>query len=284
MDYAGAGSQGRLTIADAVRLGRNWMAQPKVDGCYVHVHTDRAGKIERVLSRSGAVLSRKIVGGLLGAFVSWPDSVLCGELEAHTEAGNRAARARGWRAVHVFDAVRVGGRYLAREPYRARRDALLRAQSEVVNLAEERSWTRVEGLRGRDKETGRYVLAAEEGWRLCPVVDQVPVARAGGLWDGVQAGQGEGLVLVNINAPMGRRNSKRKLKPVSTLEAVCIKADGAGALLHWIAGDKLFVVGAKGLEEGRVFEVLHDGFYDSGEPRFARVVRERMDLQPASVH
>src|SRR5690606_17002432 len=80
-DYAGA--LGRLSIERVAGLGRRYVAQPKIDGSYVHLHLDSRGRIARVLYRSGLEVSRNLAGHLLGAFVGWPDSVLVGELEAH---------------------------------------------------------------------------------------------------------------------------------------------------------------------------------------------------------
>lgn len=66
-----------------------------MDGAYARVHLDRRGRVERILARREQEFPRSIVGPLVGAFLGWPDSVYVGELEAHTEAGNRAAATRG---------------------------------------------------------------------------------------------------------------------------------------------------------------------------------------------
>src|SRR5690606_10626914 len=126
----------------------------------------------------------------------WPDSVLVGELEAHTEAANRTVlERRGVRLVHLFDCIRSGGRYIAREPYRARRDALWQMQSEVVNLLPQSPYADRDGLRARSLKSGRYCRATPTDYRLTPIVPQVPVSRAGELWDQVEAGHLEGLVV-----------------------------------------------------------------------------------------
>lgn len=279
-DYAGAA--GRLPLERAVELGRGWVLQPKVDGCYARVHLDRRGRVERVLSRAGAPLERALVGHLVGAFVGWPDSVLVGELEAHTEAGNRAAAARGWRALHLFDVVRAGGRYLGREPYRARRDALWRMQSEVVNLGCELPW--YEDDRGaRDRRTGRWCRAVPTDWRLTPIVPQVPAARLEQAWSewGPDAGA-EGLVAVNLEAELGARGAKRKVKRTDTLDAVVVAAGQSALTCEWAGRIVTVAAGAAGdarIRVGEVVELACEGWYEASSlPRFARLVRRRTDL------
>lgn len=279
LDYAGA--VGRLDIAKVPELGARFVVQPKHDGQYVHVHLDGRGRVERILSRSGQAVQRQLVSHMLGAFAGWPGAVLAGELEAHTERGNAAA-SRGYRLVHLFDCIRAeNGRYMGREPYRARRDALLRMQSEVVNLAPRLPWDRENGLRGRSGASGRYCRAVPTDWRLFPVTEQLPVARAGELWDRAIGGEAEGLVVVALDAPLGRRGSKRKVKPVETLDAVVEQVDRSGYILRVRGSREVFAVGPRqdlDVSVGSVVEVAHEGWYDTGVPRFARVLRERMDL------
>ena len=276
-----AGATGRLEMDRVLELGPRFAVQPKHDGQYVHVHLDARGRIERILARSGAPVHRGMVSHLLGAFVGWPGAVLAGELEAHTERGNAAAESRGYRLVHLFDCIRAeNGRYMGREPYRARRDALLRMQSEVVNLAPRLPWARENGLRGRCA-SGRYCRAVPTDWRLTPVTEQLPVARAGELWDRAIAGEAEGLVVVALDAPLGRRGSKRKVKPVETLDAVVEQVDATGYILRLRGGREVFAVGPRrdlDVSVGSVVEVAHEGWYDTGVPRFARVLRGRADL------
>ena len=279
-DYAGA--VGRLDIDRALRLGSRFVAQPKHDGMYVHLHLDRTGRIERVLSRTGAVVPRRQVSHLLGAFAGWPGSVLVGELEAHTERGNAAAEARGYRVVHLFDAIRAeNGRYIGREPYAARRDALFRMQSEVVNLDSGLPWVKSGGLRGRQKSSGKYCRAVPTDWRLTPITDQVPVARAGELWEKAVAGEGEGVVIVALDAPIGKRGAKRKVKPLETIDAVCLQSDPTGHVLRVLGSESLVVVGPRQpvpVSVGGVFELAYEGAYGSGSLRHARILRSRTDV------
>ncbi len=277
-DYAGA--VGRLDIDQVSRLGSRFVVQPKVDGQYVHLHLDRSGRIASVLSRTGTAVPRQLVSRLLGAFVGWPGAVLVGELEAHTERGNAASKARGYRLVHLFDCIRAeNGRYLGREPYSARRDALYRMQSEVVNLAPAVPWTRDNGLRGRSGASGRYCRATPTDWRLTPIVEQLPVARAGELWDRALAGETEGLCVVALDAPLGRRNAKRKVKPVDSLDAVVLSTDRTGHVLRVLGSEQVFAVGRVGdLDPGAVVEVVAEGRYGTGSLRHARILRGRGDL------
>lgn len=271
-----------MPLERAAALGRGWAVQAKVDGCYARAHLDRRGRIERVLSRAGRPLERALVGHILGAFVGWPDSVLVGELEAHTEAGNRAAAGRGWRALHLFDVVRAGGRYLGREPYRARRDALWRMQSEVVNLGCELPWYE-DDHGARSKATGRWCRAVATDWRLTPILPQWPAGRAEEAWGawGPDAG-GEGLVVVNLEAPLGARGAKRKVKRTDTLDAVVV-ASGQGALtVEWAGRLVTVAAGAPAdarIGVGEVVELACEGWYErTSLPRFARLVRQRTDL------
>lgn len=282
LDYAGA--TGRLDIDAVSRLGRRFAVQPKHDGCYVHLHLDDRGRIARVLSRTGSPIPRRHVEHLLGAFVGWPGAVLVGELEAHTERGNRDAKRRGYALVHLFDAVRAErGRYIASEPYAARRDALFRMQSEVVNLNPDRPWASVSGLRGRKRSSGRYCRAVPTDWRLTPITEQLPVSRAAELWDRAVAGESEGLVVVALDAPLGRRRSKRKVKPHDTASAVCVSMDSTGSTLRVLGSKQLVHLGPRQpvpVHVGHVYELTYEGRYGAGSLRFARVERERSDVIP----
>lgn len=282
IDYAGA--TGRADRRELAGLGARVVVQPKLDGAYARVHLDRRGRIERVLRRDGREFGRDLVGHLVGAFVGWPGAVLVGELEAHTEAANRVAAIRGWRALHLFDCVRAhGGLYVAREPYHVRRDYLWRMQSEVVNLGCELPW--YEDVHGaRSRATGRFVPATPTDWRLTPIVPQRPAQRAEAAWDEwVAPGTDaiEGLVAVELDARLGARRAKRKVKLAQTLDCRLISARGGAAVVEY--GGQRFAVSARGLgadvRPGSVVEVLCDGWHEkSATPRFARILRLRSDL------
>jgi hypothetical protein len=279
-EYAGA--TGRLALERAGALGPRWALQPKIDGCYARVHLDARGRIEHVYSRTGRPLERSLIGHLIGVRIGWPHSQLVGELEAHTESGNAAAERRGARALHLFDAIRSGREYLARAPYAARRDALWRMQSEACNLSPEQPWAR-DRNRGRERESGRYCRAVPTEWRLTPIVPQRPAAEADAAWAewGVDAG-GEGLVAVNLAAPLGARSSKRKVKIATTLECRVVGLGEKSISVEY--GGRIFSVSAAAERDehelGEIVEVACDGWYSTADiPRFVRLVRARPDLQ-----
>lgn len=284
-DYAGAA--GRVTLAAARELGSRWVVQPKRDGVYARVCLSSAGRIAHVLSRTDRQLPRAVTAGLLGAFVGWPHAELVGELEAYTERGNGAAAARGHRLLHLFDCVHDGRRSLRGESYRARRDTLWRMQSEVVNRGLQLPWARDRRGVAHDRE-GRFCAALPTDWRLAPIVPQLPAAQAERAWaDWVEAEGGEGLVLVHLEAPLGRRGAKKKCKPTESLDCRVL-AVGARVLAVEVVrsqpqhGGRQFFVAAAARGDrfvgGELVEIACEGWYRSAQPRFPRLVRGRPDL------
>lgn len=275
--YVGAGpllAPARGLTLDAGR----WAWQPKIDGCYADVALDGAGRIASVTSRTGLALPQ--AADLIGILAGAPDSRLAGELEAHTEAGNAAAAARGWRALHLFDCIRFDGRDVSGESYAVRYGHLHRGQSLVESdgLARDLSLTRDRAGDVHDVATGRYSARPPRDLRRLPIV---PLARgasaAADLWRShVETGGGEGLVAVRLDAPAGRRGSKHKIKATDTLDCVVVRADARAAEVRTFG--RRFVVGTTTAPRvGQVIEVAHDGYYASGAPRFPRVVRARAD-------
>lgn len=276
VDYAGA--RGRLTIDRALELGRGWAWQPKVDGCYIRATTDRAGRITQLIQRSGRALESDLVGVATGL----PDAVLHGEVEAHTEAGVRAAATRGWAALHLFDVTRVRGRALHRETY-ADRYARLHAYQAEAELGGRDDWWSVDGQGDAHDRTGRYCRPVPRDLRRCPVVPLVRTAgAAAALWrDHVEVGGGEGLVAVRLEAPLGARRGKVKVKATDELDCRVLENQGGVARLQWKGGS--FLCSARGrwsaLRPGAIVAVAHDGYYEAAAtPRFARIRRERADL------
>lgn len=277
LDYAGAGA--RLTPAAGLALPHtSWAWQPKIDGVYARVTLDSRGRVLRVMSRSGVPIPQ--AADLVGILAGPPDSVLHGELEAHTEAGNRAAATRGWAALHLYDCTRVDGRTLERDPYSTRYGALHRMQAAMACEGCDRRVDWLDDATGRHHAaaSGRFMSAIPRDLRRFPIV---PMSRgksaAEQLWRShVEVGGGEGLVAVRLDAPLGRRNSKRKIKSTDTLDAVCVSASRGGSTL--VYAGRTFIVGSV-CEVGAVVEVAHDGWYErDATPRFARVVRRREDL------
>jgi hypothetical protein len=277
-DYAGA--RGCVSISDLRRLSpKKWLIQEKQDGIYVHVHLDRAGRIERLLTRQAKPVPASLTAHLIGNVVGAPDSVLVGELDAWTEASQRATKARGWAAVTLFDALRVGGQYLAKEPYRARLDALWRSQSWAENFHSNLGYS-TDATGRAHGHNGKFCSAVPRDWRLCPIVGalrgpgEVDLA-----WERALVGQSEGLVAVALEAPVRRRAAKVKCKPVRELDAVVLAADRRAAVLLWRESVSFTVANSGGYAvPGATVTVRHNGFYDDGTPKFARIVRERPDL------
>lgn len=276
VDYAGPTA--RLPLDRAGRLGARWVVQPKVDGCYATVHLDRAGRVERIRSRAAVEFK---VPELLGAFLGWPDSVLVAELEYGTEWSTRTVATRGHRVLHVHDVLRAGGRYVGREPYHVRRDLAWRMQSEVVNLAPEVPWTRDDQGSAHDRLTGRFVSGTPTDFRLAPIVPQLPASRIDHAWSqwGPDAG-GEGLVAVNLDAPVGAGGAKKKVKREDDIDCVVVSVGRNAARL--VYGGHAFVVSAAGRQRpcsGEIWTVRCAGWYEgSATPRFPRLVRRREDL------
>ncbi len=277
-DYAGA--RGRLTIGRALELGRGWAWMPKIDGCYIRATTDAAGRILRLIQRSGAVYESDLVGVATGL----PDAVLHGELEAHTEAGRRAAATRGWAALHLFDVTCVRRRQLHREPYQDRY-ARLHAYQAEAELGGRATWWTIDGRGAAHDAAGKFCRAVPRDLRRVPVVPLVRTASAASaLWrEHVEVGGGEGLVAVRLEAPLGARGAKRKVKMTDELDCRVLEVSGGVARLAWKGGS--FLCSARGrwaaLRPGAVVSVAHDGYYEAGcTPRFTRIRRERADLTP----
>ncbi len=276
--YCGAGQLIDPELALALDPDR-WGWQPKIDGAYAAAELDAAGRIAKVTSRAGLAL--RAAADLIGIVAGPPNSLLVGELDAETEAGLRAAAARGWAALHLFDCLRFDGVDVADLGYHQRWGLLHRGQSilEGAGAGRARTWTtdvtgRAHGGRGR------FVRAVPRDLRRLPVV---PLARGAAgareLWRShVEVGGGEGLVAVRLDARAAGRGAKRKVKITDTLDAVVVDADDTAAVLT--AHGRVFTVGTSSRPpRGAVVELAHHGWYETGSgPRFARIVRVRDDV------
>ena len=273
MIYVGA--NGRTTLSAGRKLARSWVVQPKLDGMYVELHTDRSGRIFEATSRTGKPVRTQLDGVRTGCSYA----VLVGELEAHTEAGIRVAGCRGYQCASVFDILQLSGRSLAELPYAERRDALYRARAVAQDATADQPWA--DDARGcAHDRRGRYCQRIPMGWRRLPIVPQRPAQQLVDAWDEwVQYGGGEGVVLVNTRARAGARRAKLKIKPIHTIDAVVCDADEKAAVLIY-AGHTFAVACSKlRLRIGDIVEVQHDGWYEQTvTPRNARVLRVRSDL------
>lgn len=278
-DYCGAGS--RLPPDRGLALDtRRWAWMPKVDGVYARVSLDRRGRIANVLARSGSPLRE--ASDLIGILAGPPDSVLHGELEAHTEAGNRLSSLRGWRALHLFDATRIGGTDVSARAFADRYGMLHAAQAEIELAGRRNPWVNDDQGDAHDSRTGRYCQRIPRDIRRLPII---PLARGIGaadrLWREHVAPGGEGLVAVRLDAPARARGAKRKIKATDTLDCRVLSCDAGAARLEY--GGRIFVTSARGrwssLAPGDVVEIACDGWYErDATPRFARIVRVRADL------
>lgn len=277
-----AGAAGNIARAAIPRLGSRYVVQPKHDGCYSLISTGRDGAINAIIMRSGNLAPADIRQDFAG--VRWaPDSVLVCELEAWTEAANRLAATRGYRIATILDAQRVRGQDVTRAPYRDRRDAILRAESLLVLDTDDRPWVPDASGRAHDTETGHYIKPVPCSWRRLPVIEQRPSAHVDTLWvDHVDRGGGEGVVVVALDAPIGRARAKRKCRNTRTLDATIVYCDPLRAVASWAGGQ--FTVScrsraARDVAVGVIVEVKHDGFTElGGEPKHPRIIRTRPDL------
>lgn len=270
--YLGAGL---LLSPDLARKldSRKWAYQPKLDGAYATVTTDANGAIVLATSRSGRAWD---LDGLED-IRTIPSAVLCCEVERHTEASVVAVRNRGFQLVHIFDALELAGAPLASLSYADRYQAIMRAIAE--REVQQGEWQNAAG--NRRAESGRFMQAAPIDVRRTPLV---PMLRGASgfdeMWSSyVEREQGEGLVAVRLDAQAGKRNAKRKVKTTDTVSARLSPGNGNARLAQvMIYGQRVIVGMPEGMAYGDVVDIAHNGFYNSGLPRFARVVRKRLDL------
>lgn len=289
-DYCGATR--RLDPSDGLELDdRRFAWQLKHDGCYVRLTLDAHGRIATVLSRAGRPISTDLLGIVAGP----PDSVLHGELEAHTEAGIRASTARGFALCHLFDVSRLAGRDLSAVPYVERHGLLYTAQSVVEGdgLARVRSW-QTDATGRAHASSGRFTAPIPRDLRRLPVTPMVRGrAAAAEMWrTSVESSGAEGMVACRLAAPLRARAAKVKIKLSDTLDCRVVSS-GATAMT---VATKIRTDSARGPRSkvvqfampgsapvGSIVEVRADGWYATGLPRFPRLVRSRGDLSCGAV-
>lgn len=266
---------------------RRWAYMAKHDGACVRIRLDSRGRIASTLSRAG----RELAAGreLHGIVAGPPDSILWAELECHTEAGIRAAATRGYRVAWLWDCERWDGRDLSREPFAARHAALYRAHGWVEGdgAGRVRSWRCDVHGDAHDAATGRYTRAVPRDLRRLPVtpLHRGPGAGAAAWHDHVTRGGGEGLVAARLDAPIGGRGAKVKIRDGADLDAAVIRVGSGIAALHWRGVS--FLASARGrwssLTPGQIVEVAIDGWHErTATPRHPRITRIRHDLAPAT--
>ncbi len=298
VDYAGPIQ--RLTLDKAERFAaKGWAFMPKVDGSYVELSTDATGRISRMVFRTGTQLDRGEHDGLLGLSIGLPLSTLVGELEVYSEHAVRTVEGveverdgkvrripgRGVRHLHVFDMVRHVGQYVAREPFSVRYGRILQWKSAVEAGETYGRWYEDHTGRAHDSITGDFVQHARKNLVRLPIVP-IAAGKAGleTLWQShVEAGGGEGLVAVDLTAPIGRRGAKRKIKHHDYPSVTIVEVGPTG--VRALFGSEVFRIPAMRLVRqgavnvGEIWDVKADGFTDRGLPRFARLVRCRPDLR-----
>jgi hypothetical protein len=293
-----AGAVGRIDPSRIARLGGRHALQIKRDGCYVVATTGADGLLSSLTLRSGEPVSATIAAEFRG--VRWaPSAVVVGELDLWTERSVRVVAERGYRLIHLHDVLRLGREDLSSQPYHKRRDVLMRAESQLIQDDPDRplapsprtfTWGMPSDgaaptkLKARPLDPPGTMVPSRipMSWRRIKVVDQWPAAAFDRVWSQCEADDEEGLVVVALDAPIGRKNAKRKCKIERTIDAVIVSRDRAAATLRWPGGD--FVVSATGrnaaLPVGAIVEVLCDGLHDRGQPKHPRITRARLDLAP----
>lgn len=303
MTYAGPSS--RLTLPAAMELARDrrYGFQVKADGVYASIHTDASGRIASLISRRNRPHQPGDVADLIGLPTGLPDATLHGELEAQTEHSIRARSIRGYPVIHLFDISAIAGCSIADLPYSERYSHLHRWQSaaecygtvprRIPMVSDDRTfrWALpsdgITPMRFKDRPLaapGAMVPGSVPyDLRRLPIVPLVRgKAGAEQLWhDSVHVGGGEGLVAVRLDARLGARASKLKVKPVDHLDCLVLAIDCAAAILSWRGHVFSAPAGgwmARGLAVGDTVEAACDGFYDDGVmPKFPRIVRARND-------
>lgn len=275
-DYAGA--RGNISITDALRLSSDRYAiQIKKDGAYCAVRLDHAGRVAQITSRTGADFGR-VADSFRGIQLGLPGSVYVGEIEGHTERGRGDAERRGFAKVHLFDILRHGDVDVSSQAYRTRRDLLYRAHSELALPENRDEWCyRRSAYRTRRGRFSRYPL----DWTRFEVVPQVAPARCSEWWDMAIADEIEGLVVVDLNAPLGRARAKRKLKPVDTIDGRVVEVKKSSVRVQTFGGVLSVSKGRHELCVGSVVSIAYSGRYASGEPKFCRIERVRTDIMAA---
>lgn len=276
------GAKGRIAPDTLDNLDPDkYIVQPKFDGMYVEIQTDDLGKVSLVMSRAGRVLQDSL-HGLTGERLSLGESVLCGELTAHTPPGKMMAKHLGRPHVFLFDAVSLNSRHLADVDYEIRLQNLWSTYSQLQELADGRTYDNDARGRGHDRLDGRFTVRKHKGWRVAHIV---PSTRPGtddyfALREQVDSNPWqEGLVVCRRRSRIGARGAKLKAKRTDTLDCRVVSRGGNVATLEFAGTTFRVANGRWDVTPGDIVEVSHEGFYLSdATPRFPRIKSIRTDL------
>ena len=279
MTYAGATA--RLTEDRARALDpARWTWQPKVDGAYALIVTDGRGVLLSAQSRNGRPFGTADLADLIGVETGHQDAILIGEIECHTEAGVAARKIRGYPLIHLYDAARLSGVDCTAVPY-SDRLARLHAERSLVECDYDDPYGLVDGGRSRRLlSTGQFVRFVPRDHRRLPIVESRRDFAS--LWrERVVVGGGEGLVACRLDAKLGARASKCKIKPTEDFSAVIIDRDKSCVTLN--CGGVIFAcqAGAQWCSElavGDLVDFACDGWNARAIPKHPRLVRPRPDL------
>lgn len=275
-----AGPRRRVRESDLLTYERRgWVAEEKVDGCYVEIHIGtlprigtspgrldggydrrywrgarRPGVVTRLVYRSGRDVPEATAADVLGRQTDWPDgTVLVGELMVSTPAAALHYQRHGVAGVVLFDVLRVGADRWDDLPNAARREQLERMTRDL------------------DGKAARVFQVARHHWRAADLYREI-----------VDGEGGEGVVLCDPLAPVG--TGKLKAKRHDTVTCIVRRVFAEERLVELslgTTGPTFYVVPPKiELAAGDLVDVAAMGTYLSDVPRHARIVRVREDLHP----
>lgn len=98
-----------------------WVAEYKYDGIWCLIETDQDGKIIRISTRTGVLISDS---PLIGIDTYAPQALFTAELEAATDSALKAVTNRGWQQAYLFDIIRLCDKDIRALPFEKRRELL----------------------------------------------------------------------------------------------------------------------------------------------------------------
>lgn len=274
---------------------KQWVIQEKKDGQYCEFDTDEDGCISVLRSKTGFPIENDEAKKMKGIFAGYPNATIVGELTSHTETGKSDTLLRGYPVIHCFDILRTFDDLIIEQPYSFRYETLQKMHAE---LQEFKGPDKVHSLDNKGNAhdfNGRFTQNIPKSWKRTPILSCFIMERFDEIWDRcvVQQG-GEGIVLVDWDAPVGKRGSKLKHKPIDTIDAEVIKVTNNVARVAYYDLNTMEVgvpicnttkrqilvsnQGECSLRVGETVEIAFQGYYKSGRPMFARVIAKRTDL------